>query len=97
MEQSRAWKSVTVIHHSFKAVQVCSDQVSIAYQCTQCQSSANGGNIVSVLLVAAMQFNDLAKECKEANIQAFPAWIIKGQTYSGAQSFDKLEKILDSQ
>ena len=44
-----------------------------------------------------MQFNDLAKECKEANIQAFPAWIIKGQTYSGAQSFDKLEKILDSQ
>ncbi|KAL0032325.1 hypothetical protein WJX79_005429 [Trebouxia sp. C0005] len=43
------------------------------------------------------KFDDLAKQCKDANIQAFPAWIIKGQTYSGAQSFDKLEKILDSQ
>lgn len=50
-----------------------------------------------MMSVAAMQFDDLAKECREAKIEAFPAWIIKGQTYSGAQSFDKLEKILDSQ
>ena len=47
--------------------------------------------------VIFMQFDDLAKECKSAKIQAFPAWIVKGQTYSGAQTFDKLEKILDSQ
>ena len=44
-----------------------------------------------------LQFDDLDKQCKDAKIQAFPAWIIKGQTYSGAQSFDKLEKILDEQ
>lgn len=47
--------------------------------------------------VCLLQFDDLAKECKDAKIQAFPAWIIKGQTYPGAQSFDKLEGILESQ
>lgn len=44
-----------------------------------------------------MQFDDLDKQCKDAKIQAFPAWIINGQQYSGAQSFDKLERILDGQ
>lgn len=44
-----------------------------------------------------LQFDDLATQCKDAKIQAFPAWIIKGQTYPGAQTFDKLEKILDTQ
>lgn len=43
------------------------------------------------------KFDDLATQCKDAKIQAFPAWIINGQTYPGAQSFDKLEKILDNQ
>ena len=46
---------------------------------------------------AVLQFDDLDQQCKDAKIQAFPAWIIQGQTYSGAQSFDKLEKILDGQ
>ena len=49
------------------------------------------------LLLLSMQFDDLATQCKDAKIEAFPAWIIKGQTYPGAQSFDKLERILDSQ
>lgn len=45
----------------------------------------------------SMQFDDLDKQCKDAKIQAFPAWIIKGQTYPGLQSFDKLDKLLDGQ
>ncbi|KAL2643743.1 hypothetical protein R1flu_011330 [Riccia fluitans] len=32
----------------------------------------------------------LAKACDAANIQGFPTWIIKGQTYSGEQDFDGL-------
>lgn len=49
------------------------------------------------LVDAVLQFDDLDKQCKDAKIQAFPAWIINGQTYSGAQTFDKLEKILNGQ
>ncbi|BBN01953.1 hypothetical protein Mp_2g11540 [Marchantia polymorpha subsp. ruderalis] len=34
----------------------------------------------------------LAKACDAANIQGFPTWIIKGQTYSGEQDFEGLAK-----
>ena len=62
--------------------------------CQHCTWSASATYVEDS---AVLQFDDLDQQCKDANIQAFPAWIIQGQTYSGAQSFDKLEKILDGQ
>jgi hypothetical protein len=33
----------------------------------------------------------LAKECLDANLTGFPAWIINGKRLDGEQTFDKLE------
>ncbi len=38
-----------------------------------------------------MQDVKLAKECVDANLTGFPAWIINGKKLDGEQSFDKLE------
>lgn len=62
-----------------------------------CQHCTWSASVTYAEDCAVLQFDDLDQQCKDAKIQAFPAWIIQGQTYSGAQSFDKLEKILDGQ
>lgn len=33
----------------------------------------------------------IAKECTDANLTGFPAWIINGKRLDGEQTFEKLE------
>ncbi len=37
--------------------------------------------------------NNVKPECKAAGIQSYPTWKIKGKTYQGAQSLDKLAEV----
>lgn len=37
--------------------------------------------------------NSQTKACQEADVKAFPTWIIKGKTYSGVQSLEKLAEL----
>ncbi len=47
-------------------------------------------------MVCLQQDVKLAKECVDANLTGFPAWIINGKKLDGEQSFDKLEAELAS-
>ena len=39
----------------------------------------------------------MAEECKAANLDGFPMWVINGQRFSGEQKFSQLEAALQKQ
>lgn len=44
---------------------------------------------------ASLQGVQMAQECKAANLEGFPMWVINGKRISGEQKFSQLEAALE--
>lgn len=63
--------------------------------CSHCNNQKNmfGESVEYIRFVDCEVGGKLSTECKAANIQGYPTWIINGKTYTGEQTLEKLAQL----